>query len=125
MSRSSCISPIKFSVSLPRGYGSIVIDRLPAVLLRLEGLALLVGSLVLYFHADFGGSGVAADYSNDDPTDLAGSSVVALSQSGETPDVVQYVERARELAGAHYAALGRLPDACAEASGANRDWLSG
>jgi hypothetical protein len=31
-----------------------VIDRLPAVLLRLEGLALLVGSLVLYFHADFG-----------------------------------------------------------------------
>jgi hypothetical protein len=31
-----------------------VIDRLPAVLLRLEGLAILVGSLVLYFHADFG-----------------------------------------------------------------------
>jgi glucosamine--fructose-6-phosphate aminotransferase (isomerizing) len=27
--------------------------------------------------------------------DLAGSAVVALSQSGETPDVVQYVERAR------------------------------
>jgi hypothetical protein len=31
-----------------------VIDRLPPVLLRLEGLAVLVGSLVLYFHADFG-----------------------------------------------------------------------
>jgi uncharacterized protein DUF4260 len=31
-----------------------VIDRLPRVLLRLEGLAVLVGSLVLYFHADFG-----------------------------------------------------------------------
>ena len=31
-----------------------MIDRLPGVLLRLEGLALLVGSLVLYFHADFG-----------------------------------------------------------------------
>jgi hypothetical protein len=31
-----------------------VIDGLPGVLLRLEGLALLVGSLVLYFHADFG-----------------------------------------------------------------------
>jgi glucosamine--fructose-6-phosphate aminotransferase (isomerizing) len=28
--------------------------------------------------------------------DLAGSSVVALSQSGETPDVVQYVEHARD-----------------------------
>ena len=31
-----------------------MIDRLPGVLLRLEGLALLVGSLVLYLHADFG-----------------------------------------------------------------------
>ncbi len=32
----------------------MVIEGLPRVLLRLEGLALLVGSLVLYFHADFG-----------------------------------------------------------------------
>jgi hypothetical protein len=46
--------PVKSSESLLRGYGCIVIDQLPAVLLRLEGLAVLVGSLVLYFHADFG-----------------------------------------------------------------------
>jgi hypothetical protein len=31
-----------------------VLERLPSVLLRLEGLALLVAALVLYFHADFG-----------------------------------------------------------------------
>lgn len=31
-----------------------MLDRLPHVLLRLEGLAVLVASLVLYFHADFG-----------------------------------------------------------------------
>jgi hypothetical protein len=31
-----------------------MVDRLPGVLLRLEGLALLVASLVLYLHADFG-----------------------------------------------------------------------
>ena len=29
-------------------------ERLPGVLLRLEGLAVLVASVVLYFHADFG-----------------------------------------------------------------------
>jgi hypothetical protein len=29
-------------------------ERLPSVLLRLEGLALLVAALVLYFHVDFG-----------------------------------------------------------------------
>jgi hypothetical protein len=31
-----------------------MIERLPSRLLRLEGLAVLVSSLVLYFHADFG-----------------------------------------------------------------------
>ena len=31
----------------------------------------------------------------DAPVDLRGSAVLALSQSGETPDVVEYVERAR------------------------------
>jgi hypothetical protein len=31
-----------------------VLERLPRTLLRLEGLAVLVGALVLYFHADFG-----------------------------------------------------------------------
>jgi hypothetical protein len=31
-----------------------MVERLPGVLLRLEGLALLVASVVLYFHADFG-----------------------------------------------------------------------
>jgi hypothetical protein len=31
-----------------------VLERLPRVLLRLEGLAILVAALVLYFHQDFG-----------------------------------------------------------------------
>jgi hypothetical protein len=31
-----------------------VVERLPGVLLRLEGLAILVAALVLYFDADFG-----------------------------------------------------------------------
>jgi hypothetical protein len=31
-----------------------MLERLPARLLRLEGLAVLVGALVLYFDADFG-----------------------------------------------------------------------
>ena len=31
-----------------------MLERLPGLLLRLEGLALLVAALVLYFHADFG-----------------------------------------------------------------------
>lgn len=31
-----------------------MLERLPRALLRLEGLAVLVGSLVLYFDADFG-----------------------------------------------------------------------
>jgi hypothetical protein len=31
-----------------------VVEHLPRVLLRLEGLAVLVGALLLYFHADFG-----------------------------------------------------------------------
>ena len=31
----------------------------------------------------------------DAPLDFSGSAVIALSQSGETPDVVEYVERAR------------------------------
>ena len=30
-----------------------MLDRLPAVLLRVEGAALLVGAVVLYFHADY------------------------------------------------------------------------
>ena len=54
MSRSSCISPTKSSVTVLRRYGCTVSKRLPRVLLRLEGLAVLVGALVLYFHADFG-----------------------------------------------------------------------
>jgi len=48
------MSPIKCSAGpLPR-YGDTVLERLPRTLLRLEGLAVLVGALVLYFHADFG-----------------------------------------------------------------------
>lgn len=31
-----------------------MLERLPGTLLRLEGLAILVAALVLYFHADFG-----------------------------------------------------------------------
>ena len=31
-----------------------MLERLPGTLLRLEGLAVLVAALVLYFHADFG-----------------------------------------------------------------------
>ena len=31
-----------------------MLDRLPSRLLRLEGLAVLVGALALYFYADFG-----------------------------------------------------------------------
>jgi hypothetical protein len=31
-----------------------VVERLPRVLLRLEGLAILVGALVVYFHEGFG-----------------------------------------------------------------------
>jgi len=31
-----------------------MIERLPSRLLRLEGLAVAVGALVLYFHADYG-----------------------------------------------------------------------
>ena len=31
-----------------------MIERLPSRLLRLEGLAIAVGALVLYFHADYG-----------------------------------------------------------------------
>jgi Domain of unknown function (DUF4260) len=54
MSRSSCISPTKSSVAVLRRYGCTVSQRLPRVLLRLEGLAVLVGALVLYFDADFG-----------------------------------------------------------------------
>jgi hypothetical protein len=30
-----------------------MVDRLPAMLLRAEGAALLVGAVVLYFHADY------------------------------------------------------------------------
>lgn len=30
-----------------------MLDRLPAVLLRLEGAAVFVGAVVLYFHADY------------------------------------------------------------------------
>jgi hypothetical protein len=30
-----------------------MLDRLPALLLRVEGAALFVGALVLYFHADY------------------------------------------------------------------------
>ena len=54
MSRSSCISPTKSSAGVLRRYGSRVLGRAPGILLRLEGLAVLVASLVLYFHADFG-----------------------------------------------------------------------
>ena len=35
-------------------YGWPVVDKLPQVLLRLEGLAVLVASLVIYLDADFG-----------------------------------------------------------------------
>jgi hypothetical protein len=35
-------------------YGATVLERLPRTLLRLEGLAVLVGAIVLYFNADFG-----------------------------------------------------------------------
>ena len=31
-----------------------VLDRLPHLLLRLEGLAIVAGAVVLYFHEDFG-----------------------------------------------------------------------
>ena len=54
MSRSRCISPIKCSAGARPRYGDNVLERLPRTLLRLEGLAVLVGALVLYFHADFG-----------------------------------------------------------------------
>ena len=54
MSRSSCISPTKSSAGVLRRYGSRVLGRLPGILLRLEGLALLVASLVLYFDAEYG-----------------------------------------------------------------------
>ena len=54
MSRSSCISPNKSSVGIALRYGWTVVERLPGTLLRLEGLAVLVAALVLYFHADFG-----------------------------------------------------------------------
>ena len=50
--------------------------------------------------------------------DMAGSTVLALSQSGRTPDVVEYVKRARS-AGAFTVAITNDPDAelagCAEA----------
>jgi hypothetical protein len=34
--------------------GDVILERLPARLLRLEGLAVLVGALVLYFDAGYG-----------------------------------------------------------------------
>ena len=37
-----------------RRYGWILADRFPQLLLRAEGLAVLVAAVVLYFHADFG-----------------------------------------------------------------------
>ena len=52
MSRSSCISAVKSSPPLPWHYRCTV--RLPRLLLRLEGLAVLVAALVLYIHLDFG-----------------------------------------------------------------------
>jgi hypothetical protein len=54
MSRSSCISPPKSSAGALRRYGYTIPDRLPHLLLRLEGLAVAAGAVVLYFHADFG-----------------------------------------------------------------------
>ena len=54
MSRSSCISPVKSSAGIARRYGSILADRLPRFLLRLEGLVLLIGAVVLYADGSFG-----------------------------------------------------------------------
>ena len=54
MSRSSCISPPKSSVGALRRYGCTMVDRLPHLLLRLEGLAVAAASVVLYFQEDFG-----------------------------------------------------------------------
>jgi uncharacterized protein DUF4260 len=54
MSRSSCISPPKSSAGALRRYGYTIPDRLPHLLLRLEGLAVAAGAVVLYFHQDFG-----------------------------------------------------------------------
>ena len=37
-----------------RRYGYAIVDRLPHLLLRLEGLAVAAAAIVLYFHEDFG-----------------------------------------------------------------------